>query len=69
MITQVLDTAIAADTMGGLLDWRLRESPDLAFARCGEQRVTYREIDALADNVDAIAAKISFENSVVICAD
>ena len=26
-------------------------------------------LDALADNVDAIAAKISFENSVVICAD
>ena len=58
MITQILDTVIAADTMGGLLDWRLRETPDLAFARCGDQSVTYREIDALAEKVQrALAAQ------------
>ncbi|MEO8693613.1 MAG: AMP-binding protein [Acidimicrobiales bacterium] len=58
MITQVLDTAIAADTMGGLLDWRVKESPDLAFAQCGDERVTYGELDALVVQVQrAFAAQ------------
>jgi crotonobetaine/carnitine-CoA ligase len=58
MISQVLDTPIAADTMSGLLDWRMRESPDLAFARCGDERVTYREVDALTERVQrAFAAE------------
>jgi crotonobetaine/carnitine-CoA ligase len=51
VITQVLDTAIAADTMGGLLDWRVRESPDLPFVQCGDESATYRGIDTRADQV------------------
>jgi crotonobetaine/carnitine-CoA ligase len=58
VITQVLDTAIVADTMGGLLDWRMRESPELAFVRCGDERVTYRDIDERATRVQrAFAAE------------
>jgi carnitine-CoA ligase len=58
VITQVLDTAIVADTMSGLLDWRMRETPDLAFARCGDERATYREIDERAERVQrAFAAE------------
>jgi crotonobetaine/carnitine-CoA ligase len=51
VITRVLDIEIAADTMGGLLDWRMRETPDLPFAQCGDEAVTYREIDARAESV------------------
>jgi hypothetical protein len=32
VITEILGRSIPADTMGGLLDWRVAESPDRAFA-------------------------------------
>jgi carnitine-CoA ligase len=58
VIRQVLDTTIAADTMGGLLEWRVRETPDLAFAQCGDESVTYREVDARAEQLQrAFAAQ------------
>ncbi|MCU1375829.1 MAG: putative O-succinylbenzoate-CoA ligase [Actinomycetia bacterium] len=58
MITRVLDIDIAADTMGGLLDRRVDASPDLVFARCGDESVTYRELDAMVVQVQrALAAE------------
>jgi crotonobetaine/carnitine-CoA ligase len=57
VITRVLDTEIVADTMGGLLEWRLARSPERPFARCGDEAVTYRELATMAEGVQrALAA-------------
>ena len=53
MITEILGRTVPADTIGGLLDWRVAASPDLAFARCGDDAVTYRQLDALARRIEA----------------